>query len=199
MGNDFRGEHVEGDAHVGKVSVSHWGAKVEILEIAHDTAGIGCRQDAVEEEFGCDQVGCFGADITGVGDSISPHSPADTLGNLFFRTESTDDAQIGGFLVAGDLVYMDEMHGVTANDGTVALGQAVDLSGVGRLPQVALTALAEFMVFSNGTGVRVEGVAVQSKVARCDGRIVVEGEFVDVGVGGNEGGWRNRRRLDGRR
>ena len=92
MGNDFRGEHVEGDAHVGKVSVSHWGAKVEILEIAHDTAGIGCRQDAVEEEFGCDQVGCFGADITGVGDSISSHhSPSDALGNHFFKTKGTYD------------------------------------------------------------------------------------------------------------
>ena len=54
-----------------------------------------------------------------------------------------------------------EKHGVGPGDNVIALGQSVDFHCVGCLPEIAIRTLAEFLVFGEFTGVRVEGVPVE--------------------------------------
>ena len=68
------------------------------------------------------------------------------------------------------------------------MGKATDLVGVGCLPENAVTTLAEFAIFRDLAGVRIEGVTVECKVVRhgsiarfvCVGKDVGQGEGGDV-------------------
>ncbi len=60
----------------------------------------------------------------------------------------------------------DEEHGVGPWDGSHALCQVVDLSGIGMLSQSAIRAFTEFSIFSKLTSVRVQGIAMKGRVHR---------------------------------
>jgi len=64
----------------------------------------------------------------------------------------------------------DEEHGIGTRDGVHALCQAVNLGGIGMLPQWTIRAFAEFGIFGEFTGVRVEGIAMVSSDHRA-GRV----------------------------
>jgi len=56
----------------------------------------------------------------------------------------------------------DEDHGVGTRDGVHTLCKAVNLSGICMLPQWTIEAFAEFGIFGEFTGIRVEGIAMVS-------------------------------------
>jgi len=136
-------------------------SKVKVFEVAHHASRARCGDDAVEKEFCCDYVSCFGADVPEVFDPVTTHSPADAVGVGFFRPVSADYVEICGTFALRDSRDRDEKHGVGPGDNVVALGQSVDFSGIGCLPEVSIRTVAEFLVFGKFAGVRVESVTVE--------------------------------------
>jgi len=77
--NDLVRQDSHGDVHVCIVFCWHGGAQVEIFKITHHALGIGGGHNTVEQELGCGQVGCFGADISIIMDSVTTNHPADMV------------------------------------------------------------------------------------------------------------------------
>ncbi len=63
-----------------------------------------------------------------------------------------------------------EKYSVGPGDVSRALCQAVDLSGIGLLPQCTIRAFAEFSIFSKLTSVGVEGIVMASGVDKAGQR-----------------------------
>ncbi len=139
--HDGRGEDCHGDAHVSIVSRLHGGSKVEIFEITHHAAGAGGGNDAIEKQFGSDEVSSFSADIASVFNTVA-------MWDSFFRSVGTDDAEVGGMAVFGNGQDWNEKHGAGSCDHSCTLCQVVNLGGIGLLPKFAIGTGAEFFVFS---------------------------------------------------
>jgi len=90
--------------------------------------------DAIEEEFGSDDIGCFGANITGIFNAIAANSPTDAMGDQFFGAMCANNAEVSGAFTRGKAGDRDEEHGVGAGDGGGALSQMMDFGGIGQLP-----------------------------------------------------------------
>ncbi len=71
----------------------------------------------------------------------STRSPQPSIGHnagLFFRAMSTDDAEVGCTTAMWNTGDWDEDHGVSSGVCGSALGQVVDFSSIGMLPEVAI-------------------------------------------------------------
>jgi len=88
----------------------------------------------------------------------------DMMQDGLFWAMSTNDAQISGMATMGNGRDRNEKHSIGPRDGGHALCQAVYLSGIGLLSQSTIRNFAEFGIFSQLTGVGVEGIAVASSV-----------------------------------
>ncbi len=137
--------------HVGIIGQWHGCAEVKIFEVAHHAARTRCGDDAIEKELCCDYVSGLGADIPEIFNPVTAHSPADAVGVGFFRPMSADDVEICGTFALWDSRDRDEKHSIGPRDKGIALGQVVDFSGIGCLPEVAIRTVAEkirFLVLS---------------------------------------------------
>jgi len=164
--HDVGGNNGDGDAHVRVVGGLHGGAEAKILEIAHHAASIGGGDNAVEEEFGSGEICSFGADVTLIVNMIAADSPTNMVGDGLFRSMRTHNAEISGLATRGNGRHGYKEHGVSARDGSCALGQVVDFGGISLLPKGTLRAVAEFGVFGKFTGVRVECITMERSVWR---------------------------------
>ncbi len=154
-------------------------------------------------------VGCFGADIVRIVDTITADGPTNATGVSLFGAQGSDDSEICGLAAFGNVSDFDEEHGVGSFLFAVALCEAANFVGIGVLPKGALAALTEFAVFSKLAGVGVERVSVQCEVSGrgvcgpcrsensgvCDGGDVTQacGEACAMVVARNDGRRRNAR------
>jgi len=76
------------DFHI--LIASHWSVEIEILDVSDHAFGARSGDDAVEENFGCGQAGCFGADIARILDSVAANGGACALGLRFLWTVGCD-------------------------------------------------------------------------------------------------------------
>ncbi len=83
VSHDIQRNYGDGDAHVRIIGWWHGGTQVKIFEVTHHALGTQGGYDTVEEEFGSDDIGCFGANITGIFDAIAADSPTDVMGTNF--------------------------------------------------------------------------------------------------------------------
>jgi len=148
MGHDVGGQYGHGNAHVGIVGQLHGGPEVEIFEVTNHTTGTGCGDDTVEEQFGSDEVSSFGADIAGVFNLVTANGPSYTMWDSFFRPVCTNDAEVGGKSSFGNGRNQNEKDGVGSGGRGSTLCQAMNLRGIGMLPQEAIRAGAKLFVFS---------------------------------------------------
>jgi len=82
--HDGRGKDCHGDVHVSIVSRLHGGSKVEIFEITHHAAGTRGENNAIEKQFGSDEVSSFSADINQcIQHSCHQQSTAHDVGQFF--------------------------------------------------------------------------------------------------------------------
>jgi len=165
MVKDLRGQDCHRDMHLCIVFGWHWGTQVEIFEVSHHTLGIGGRHDAVEEQFSSDNVGHFGAHITQVFNTIATNSPMDMMRYHFFRAMGTDNVEVGGAPARGKACDGYEKHGVGAGDGRSALGQVVDFSRIGMLPEMAVRAFAEFCILCKLASIGIKCITMECNVA----------------------------------
>jgi len=105
------------DAHVHIIGWWHGGTQVKIFEVTHHALGARGGDDAVEEEFGSDDIGCFGANITSIFDTITTNSPMDAIWDQFFGAMCTNNAEVSGTFTRGEVGDQDEKHGVCARNG----------------------------------------------------------------------------------
>jgi len=159
MQHDVLWQHVSGDVHVGIILCIHGGSKTKVFQVTHHAFGIGHGEDTVEQDFGHCEICHFGAYITIVMDAVIPNGLADAM-QSFFWPVCTDNAQVCGLDTSGHLVDQDEMDSVSARDCGSTLGKVVDLGSVGGTPKVAVTAMAELIVFCKLASVQVEGIAM---------------------------------------
>jgi len=82
--HDVSGEHGDRDARVCIILGLHGGAQIKIFEITHHAFGMGCGDYTVEEDLDGGEVCSFGADIAGIVNAITAHSPMDTVGGWLF-------------------------------------------------------------------------------------------------------------------
>jgi len=94
------------------------------------------------------------------------------MGDRLFRAVSTDNAKVCGAFAGWNGGHRDEEHGVGPGDGGGALGQPMNLGGIGGPPESAIGALAELSVLSEFPSVGVERIAMKGMVlgARWQGR-----------------------------
>jgi len=83
MLHDALREGGKGDLHVCIILRRHWGTQVEVLEVAHHASSIWSGQDAVEKEFGGDDVGSFGADVAVILNSVAADVQRTRCGTVF--------------------------------------------------------------------------------------------------------------------
>ncbi len=102
MLHDALREGSEGDPHVCIILLRHWGAQVEVLEVAHHASSIWGGQDAVEKEFSGDEVGGFGADVAVILNLVTANGPAHMVWYHFFGVVCTHNAKIGCLFVVWD-------------------------------------------------------------------------------------------------
>jgi len=124
--------------HVCIVFSKHGGTQVEVFDFAHHAPCHGCGDNAVKEKFGSSQIGHFGADIAHVFNTITTNSPPNVMRNGFFGSVGTYDAEISGVMPWGNGSDWDEEHGVGPGNHWSALGQAMDFSSIGLLPEGAI-------------------------------------------------------------
>jgi len=99
---DVRREDCHWDAHVSIVSRLHGGSEVEIFEITHHALGTGDGNDAVEEQFGGNEVSSFSADIASIFNMVATNSPLHVMWDGFFRPVCTDNAEVGSMVSLGN-------------------------------------------------------------------------------------------------
>ena len=132
-----------GDADKGRDV--EFAAEVEIFQVDGHEASVGGADDAVEEELASDEVGSLGGFVEGVVDAIASDCPADSSWVVFFRTISTDDADVCGLDIAWEVFAGDEDASVGAGGdrgiGSQALEHAADLLIVGSSPMLAIARL----------------------------------------------------------
>jgi len=158
--HDCWGNNSDWDAHVGIVSGLHGCAKVEILEVAHHAPRAGGGDNAVEEEFGGDDVGSLGADIAQVFNAVTTNGPPDAMRHGFFRSMGAYNAEVSGSLSWGDGGHRDEKYSVGPGNSRSALGKSVDFGGVGMLPEDAVRAVAKFLIFGELASIGIKGIAM---------------------------------------
>jgi len=142
MVHDVGRNNSDQNAHVSIIGRLHGGAQVKVLDVAHHALSARCGHDTVEEQLGSDEVCSFGADITRVFDTITTDSLPDSMQDGLFRAMSTDGVEVGATVTMGNGGDRNEEHSVGSWDGCHALYQAVDLSGIGLLPQWAIRTVA---------------------------------------------------------
>jgi len=134
------------NAHVGIIGRLHGGAQVKVFDVTHHAASGRCGHGTVEEQFGCDEVHSFCADITRIFDMVATNKPLDMMWDGLFWAMSTNDVQVSGTATMGNGRNRNEEHGVGPRDCSCALCQVVYLSGIGLLPQCTIRTFAEFGV-----------------------------------------------------
>jgi len=162
--HDCWGNNSDRDAHVGIVGGLHGCAKVEILEVTHHAPRAGGGDNTVEEEFGSDDVGSFGADIAQVFNLVTTNGPPDMMRHRFFRSMGAYNAEISGTLSWGNGSHRDEEHSVSPGNSIGTLGKSVDFGCIGMLPEAAIGAVAKFLLFGKLASIGIKGVAVQSSM-----------------------------------
>ena len=103
----------------------------------------GCECDVVWLSVGTVassgwDVGCFGADITHIFNTITTNSPPNAMRNGFFGAVGTYNAEISGVTPWGNGSDWDEEHGVGPGNRQSTLCQAMDFSSIGLLPEGAI-------------------------------------------------------------
>ncbi len=146
MLDDFVGDDCNGQSHV--LVSFHGSVEVEIFKIDAHEFGARGAENAVEHEFGSGEIGSGTSDIAVVLNSVATGSPADAFGVGFLRAVSADDSDVGGLLVFGDLVAMDEKQGISASRHcglrSQSLEESTDLLRVGASPMCAVAAFDQF-------------------------------------------------------
>jgi len=69
------------------------------------------------------------------------------MGYSFLWPVCADNAQVGCLFVAWHSRDEDEEHGVSVRGLVIALCKAMNLGGIGHLPQVAIRTVAELTIF----------------------------------------------------
>jgi hypothetical protein len=111
--NDGLGNVAQGDAHV--FGSCHWGVEIEVLDVKCHKLCVRCGDDAVEEEFHCCKVGCFGGDFARIVDSVAADSNADALSLLLLGSVGDNKARVSGSTSWWNLDPADEAYGVGAS------------------------------------------------------------------------------------
>jgi hypothetical protein len=141
--------------------VVHGSAEVEIFDVHRDELGARGGDDTVEEKLSGGKAGRFGADVSGVVDSVAANGEADTAGLGFLGAVRDDKAQVRGFAAGGHGSDGDEEEGVGTfgfrdATGGETLGKASDFFGAAAFPEVAVRALEERLVLNGFTRVHME-------------------------------------------
>ncbi len=84
--------------------------------------------------------------------------------NGIFRSVGTYDVEISGTAPQGNGCDWDKEHGVGPRNHWSALGQVMDFSSIGLLPEDAIGTGAELLVFGEFTSVWIKGIAMQSGI-----------------------------------
>ena len=129
---------------------------------------MGSGNNAVEEQFDSGKVSSLGADVEWVLHFVAADGPTYAIGVFFFGPRGGDDAEVRDFATGGDGTPMNEINRVGTFDGAVALGEAANFIGVGRLPDLAVTTLTEFAVLGNLAGVGFDCMTVEGKWGMLD-------------------------------
>jgi hypothetical protein len=144
----------------------HGGAQVEILEVDHKEFCVGGADGAVEDAFGCHQIGNFGRNVAGIGDFVAANGESDSvlIVGTFLGAMGGNDAYIGSLPVAGNVGLSYEVNGVASDGISIALGEAVEFAFVGANPLGAVAGSGEFGIFGYRAGVGIERIAVEGLV-----------------------------------
>ncbi len=95
--------------------------------------------------------------------------------NGFFGLVGTYDAEISGMAPQGNGHDWDEEYGVGPGNHWSALGQVMDFSSVGLLPEDAIRTGAELLLFGEFTSVGIKDIAMQSGVLDRVNRMALVG------------------------
>ena len=80
---DSFGDLVDWDPHV--FVALHWCVQVEVFNIESAESCVWCGDDAVEQNLGCGDVGCFGGDFAWVVDLVTAYCVSDAPWVFFVR------------------------------------------------------------------------------------------------------------------
>ncbi len=106
--------------------------------------------NAVEEQFGSNEVSRLGAYIARIGNAITTDSPSDAVWDNLLWAVGTNNVEVGGTFSWGNGRDWDEKDGVSPGCGGGSLSQVVDLNGIGLHPEG--TAFAKGGVFGRFGG-----------------------------------------------
>lgn len=152
--NDWLWDDRDVDTHV--FVTCHGIVEVEILDVHAHEFGIRGADDTVEEDLGCGDAGCFGADVMGVVNEVAANSVANAPWVSFEGSVRCHNSEVSGFATFGNGRAWDEEHGVSSFGVFVALGQASKFLAVGIFPEGASTAVAQGGVFGQFTCVWID-------------------------------------------
>jgi len=62
----------------------------------HNAQGMGCGDNAIEEDLDGGEVCCFGADIAGVVNAVATHGPIHVVGHVLLGVECADHMEVCG-------------------------------------------------------------------------------------------------------
>ena len=89
--------------------------------------------------IGCGEGGSLGADIKGIVNFVASTSVSDAVGLSLEGAVCSDDALVSDLAVFGNIRAADEVHGVSAFDGLVALAESAKFIAVCFLPMLTIT------------------------------------------------------------
>ncbi len=146
--DDFVRDEVEVEVHV--FVVGHGSHEVEIGEVHAVEFSIGSGNGGVDEEFGGDEIGCWRACVSIIGNAVAAHGEACVVWLLLVQTIAAHDASVSCMLVWGELMVMDEEAGVCTFDIVDALEEAPKFIGKTCFPDGAVfVSLDEMPIFEN--------------------------------------------------
>ncbi len=90
------------NVHASIIRRLHGGAQVKVFDVTHHAASGRCGHGTVEEQFGCDEVHSFCADIAGIFDVVAANSPLDMMWDSLFWAMHTNNAQVSGTVTMGN-------------------------------------------------------------------------------------------------
>jgi len=96
---------------------------------------------------------------------VTTDCPPDTMWDSFFRPMGTDNAEVSGTMSSGNGRDWNEIDGVGPGNQGSTLCQAVNLGGIGVLPQDAIGARTELFVFCQFTSVGIKHIAMECRMA----------------------------------
>ena len=114
--DEFLRDNIEFDADV--LRAIERCAKVEVGDVKCGEVGIGCGEDAVEEQFDQLKGSCFGAGVTWVTDAVTTNHDACAIRIRLLWVHFTDNMGVGdvGASLLWDFVVVDGAEGVSTID-----------------------------------------------------------------------------------